>query len=113
MKRIARPLTMTVAGLALILMISAAAVGSRGSSHSAKVTIPSFSTADLNNLPANDWISPAGNLWGQRHSSLTSITTANVSGLKQAWKINLKEPVPKGQDPLGLFPSEAAQDLSH
>jgi quinohemoprotein ethanol dehydrogenase len=109
MKRNARPLVGLVAGLAFVLAITAVAAGSGSSNRSSNVSIPAFSTADLSKLPGNDWFSSSGNLWGTRHSSLTIITPANVGKLKLAWHVKLKEPVPKGEDPSGLFPSEAGQ----
>jgi len=50
---------------------------------------PAF-TADQLNAPAGDnWLENMGSLNGNRYSSLTQITPANVSTLKEAWHIHL------------------------
>ena len=46
-------------------------------------------------------------LWGQRHSTLTQITPANVSGVKLAWHVKLT--APNVGDPLLTFTSEAPE----
>jgi quinohemoprotein ethanol dehydrogenase len=50
---------------------------------------PAFTSTDLNATPAADWISNGGSINNQRFSSLNQITSANASGLKQAWHIHL------------------------
>jgi glucose dehydrogenase len=109
MKWIARPVTGVAIGAALVLVLAAVASGRVSSTHSLKVSIPAFSSDDLNKNAGDDWIAAAGNLGGQRHSSLDSIKTSNVSGLKLAWHVRLNEPRPKGEDPQGFLPGEAAQ----
>src|SRR4029077_14975397 len=50
---------------------------------------PAF-TADQMNAPAGDnWLSNMANLPGDRYSSLTQVSPANVSTLKEAWHIHL------------------------
>jgi quinohemoprotein ethanol dehydrogenase len=92
---------------ALVLGVTTVALARVSSSSSVKVTIPNFSTAQLNSTPAADWVSPAGNLFGQRHSSLNQITPSNVSGLKQAWHTQLN--APDVGDPVLQLGGEAAQ----
>jgi quinohemoprotein ethanol dehydrogenase len=93
----------------LVLTLAGAGMARVSANHRAKIHIPAFSTDELDALPADDWVSPAGNLSGQRHSSLTRVTTANVSGLKPAWHVTLNAPRPKNQDPLLTISGEAAQ----
>jgi len=107
MKRTTRSMIGLVFVSVLILSITAAALGRVSTKGAAKVTIPAFTTSALNALPGNDWITQAGNLWGQRHSTLTQITPANVSGVKLAWHVKLK--APNVGDPLLTFTSEAPQ----
>jgi quinohemoprotein ethanol dehydrogenase len=106
---------MTRSGLALAIMavlvlgLAAVAMGGSSATHRATISIPAFTTDQLNALPGDDWISPAGNLGGQRHSSLTQVTKSNVSGLKQVWHVKLNAPRPKNEDPLLTISGEAAQ----
>jgi quinohemoprotein ethanol dehydrogenase len=76
---------------ALVVLVGAGASSARTFAP-AKSTItpaPAF-TADQLNAPAGDnWLSNMGNLQGQRYSSLTQVTPANVSTLKEAWHIHL------------------------
>jgi alcohol dehydrogenase (cytochrome c) len=106
-----RRTTRSVLGLGivsvLILSLSAVALGRVSTTHSAKVSIPAFATADLNATPGDDWITQSGNLWGQRHSSANLITPANVTGLKEAWHVKLN--APKAGDPLLTLNAEAPQ----
>jgi len=75
-----------------VLVLVGAGASSAAPSASAKSTItpaPAF-TADQMNAPAGDnWLSNMGNLPGDRYSSLTQVTPANVSTLKEAWHIHL------------------------
>jgi len=95
------------AGFALFLTITAAALAGASANRSSAVSIPDLSTSTLSAVPGNDWVSPEGNLAGNRYSSLTTITPANVSGVKLAWHVKLNEPVPKGKDPAALFGDES------
>jgi len=74
-----------LAGLALVLTITAVALAGASANRSAAVSIPDLSTATLSALPGNDWVTPEGNLSGNRYSTLTTITPSNVSGMKLAW----------------------------
>jgi len=50
---------------------------------------PAFSAAQLSAYAGNDWLSIGGDLAGDRYSTLTQITPANVSQLTLAWHIHL------------------------
>ena len=50
---------------------------------------PAFTAAQLSAQPGADWISVGGNIQNQRYSTLNSINTGNVAGLKPAWSTNL------------------------
>src|SRR4051812_26147717 len=93
MRRIARPLVgLGVVG-ALVLSLATVAVARVSTSHAPKVTAPPAFTDEQLNAPAgDDWIVQAGNLQGQRHSTLTDITPANVAGMKQAFHVKLNAP---------------------
>src|ERR1051326_7626849 len=86
-----RRVSLVLLCFALLVLVGAGA-SSAAPSGSNKLTItpaPAF-TADQLNAPAGDnWLSNMGNLAGQRYSSLTQITPANVSTLKEAWHIHL------------------------
>ena len=90
-------------GFAAVGVVAASAVGL--SSAAPSIAIPAFSPA-AQALPAGrDWFVSAGNLGAQRHSALTQITPANVSGLKPAFSFDLGtqsyEPRPQiGQESL-------------
>jgi glucose dehydrogenase len=74
------------------------------SSGSSSVAIPAFNPAAQAKLPANDWFVSAGNLAAQRHSALTQITPANVSGLKPAFSFVLDG---SGYEPRPLIGQES------
>jgi len=93
MSRIVRPVGLAaIAGL-VALAIAAVAVARVSSSSAAKIDIPAFGNDALTAAAGDDWVVTAGNLWGSRHSTLTDITPANVSKLKQAYHVvlNTKE----------------------
>jgi quinohemoprotein ethanol dehydrogenase len=93
-----------IVGLALVLTITAVAfAGSNGT----RSSIPNYSTSDLLKPAGNDWYSPQSNVYGTRYSSLTTISPSNVAKLTLAFHVKTLAPVPKGQDPKGLFTSEA------
>jgi quinohemoprotein ethanol dehydrogenase len=50
---------------------------------------PAFTAAQLNAYPSANWLTFGGDLRNDRHSTLTQITPANVSTLKQVWHIHL------------------------
>jgi alcohol dehydrogenase (cytochrome c) len=77
---------MAVGVLALALTVAASATSQTSA------VIPAFTASQLDALPGNDWITPAGNLGGQRHSTLDQINTSNVAQLKQAFHVNLTAP---------------------
>lgn len=72
--------------LALAVTVGAAATSRRSAS------VPAFTASQLSQLPGNDWITPAGDLGGQRHSTLDQINTSNVAQLKEAFHVNLTAP---------------------
>src|SRR5262249_56585570 len=58
----------------------------------AKVSItrsPAFTAAELSAPAAADWLSNGGGVTNDRYSSLSDINTANVGGLKLAWRVHL------------------------
>ncbi len=88
MKRSAKVVGGVVAAgvLALVATIGASATSQR------TADIPAFTASQLSALPGNDWITPAGNLGGQRRSTLSQINTSNVSQLTQAFHVKLTAP---------------------
>jgi quinohemoprotein ethanol dehydrogenase len=106
MKKTSR-LGIGIVALAFILTIAGVALAGSTSTHKASVSIPDYSISDLKNPAGDDWFSPQSNLYGQRYSSLTTVSPSNVSGLKLAFHTKTTAPVPKGEDPKGLFTSEA------
>jgi quinohemoprotein ethanol dehydrogenase len=75
-----------------VLVLAGAGASSAAPSAPAKmlITPPPAFTADQMNAPAGDnWLSNMGNLQGDRYSSLTQVTPANVGTLKEAWHIHL------------------------
>src|SRR6266566_3280537 len=91
-----RELAMRRAALVLLLALAVLVVGASASSAdrsaSSRVLItpsPAY-TADQLAAPAGDnWLTNMGSLNGNRYSSLTQITPANVGTLKEAWHIHL------------------------
>src|SRR5438552_12148782 len=82
-------LVLACLGFAFVVLVGAGASSAARSSTFAITPAPAF-TADQMNAPAGDnWLSNMGNLQGERYSSLTQITKANVSTLKEAWHIHL------------------------
>ncbi|HEV2591238.1 MAG TPA: PQQ-binding-like beta-propeller repeat protein [Gaiellaceae bacterium] len=93
-----------VAGAVTVLVAATVALAGASTSGS----IPNYSTSDLTKPAGNDWYSPQSNVYGQRYSSLTKVSPANVSKLTLAFHVKTTAPkAPKGQDPPGLFTSEA------
>src|SRR5258707_12155856 len=109
MKRGTRSIIALAIFSAAILSLTAAALGRVSSNHSAKVTIPALTTKALTSTPGLNWLSPAGNLQGQRHSSLTQIAPSNVGALKLAWHTKLA--APNVGDPVPLLGGEASQGV--
>src|SRR6266566_6080569 len=91
-----RELAMRRASLVLLFALAVLVVGASASSAdrsaSSRVLItpsPAY-TADQLAAPAGDnWLTNMGSLNGNRYSSLTQITPANVGTLKEAWHIHL------------------------
>jgi alcohol dehydrogenase (cytochrome c) len=106
MRRIIRPVTGVAVVAGLILSVTAVAFGGTAVRRSAQISIPAFATSDLTATPGDNWITQAGNLSGQRHSSLSEITPANASGVKQAWHVVLNT---KAKEPLLQLGGEAPQ----
>ena len=104
MQRIAGRVVGLGIAAALVLGVATAAMGGRSTS---RVSIPSFTAAQLEAPAGADWLTPAGNLFGQRHSVLTQINKDNVNGLKQAWHAVLN--APDVGDPVLQLGGEAAQ----
>jgi len=81
---------------AFVVFVGAAA-SPASSAKSAITPAPAF-TAEQMNAPAGDnWLSNMGNLQGDRYSSLTQVTPANVATLKEAWHIHLGTCIAKDQ----------------
>lgn len=53
------------------------------------VPAPEFSPTSLVSPPTNSWPTNGGNIYNQRYSPLTQITTENVKNLKGVWRANL------------------------
>src|SRR5690242_17247130 len=90
-----------LAGAAVV--VAATLVGLASGSSSVSFP-PNFTPAQQSQLPGADWFVSAGNLQAQRHSSLTQITPANVSGLKLAFSYPLDG---SGYEPLPLIGQES------
>jgi quinohemoprotein ethanol dehydrogenase len=72
------------------VVIGGAAASSRSDAAKTAITpAPAFTAEQMNAPAGNNWLSNMGNLPGDRYSSLTQVTPANVSSLKEAWHINL------------------------
>src|SRR5436190_15671781 len=72
-----------------VVVLAGAGVSSAAPVKSTITPAPAF-TAEQMNAPAGaNWISNMGNLPGDRYSSLTQVTPANVGTLKEAWHIHL------------------------
>jgi alcohol dehydrogenase (cytochrome c) len=78
---------LATAALAAASLTTVATASSRS-----QAAVPAFSAADLTKLPAENWISPGGDIGAQRHSTLSDISTANVAGLTQAFHTKLTMP---------------------
>jgi quinohemoprotein ethanol dehydrogenase len=75
-----------------LLVLAGAGASSASRSAPAKSTIapaPAFTAAQLAAPAGDNWATNLGSLNGNRYSSLTQITQANVSTLKEAWHIHL------------------------
>jgi quinohemoprotein ethanol dehydrogenase len=77
-----------VVAVAVIAGGAATAIGQITSATAIPVA-PPFSAVQLNAYAGADWISTGGDLQGDRHSSLTQITTSNASTLASAWSTDL------------------------
>jgi quinohemoprotein ethanol dehydrogenase len=105
MNRRARLLVAGVIATTAVLTVTAVAVAHVGA-NKASINIPTFQTSDFSATPGDNWIVQEGNLAGQRHSSLTGISAANVTGLKQVWHVKLTTPT---AEPLLQLGGEAPQ----
>jgi alcohol dehydrogenase (cytochrome c)/quinohemoprotein ethanol dehydrogenase len=77
-----------LAPIALAALVCAAAAGAmpQASTHVAAITpAPAFSAGQEQTSAGDDWLTAGGGLNDSRHSTLTQVTSANVSGLKLAW----------------------------
>ena len=88
MRRIAL-LAVAVGGLVAVAVGALVSQSDAAKRVSAITPSPAFTAAEMNAPPGNNWLSHMGNLQGWRYSSLTQISKANVSTLKEAWHINL------------------------
>jgi len=86
--------------LALAVTVSASAMSRKSAA------IPAFTAAQLDQLPGDNWITPAGDLGGQRHSTLNQINTTNVKQLTQAFHVKLT--MPQVGDPVPEHGGEAS-----
>jgi len=50
---------------------------------------PSFSAAQLAELPSQNWITNGGNIYNQRYSALAQINRDNVGDVKAVWRVSL------------------------
>jgi len=100
-----RPLLVAAFAGAVVLVLAAVAVARVSQTHAAKIDIPKFTADQLSSTPGDDWVVTAGDLWGRRHSSLTDITTSNVTQLKQAFHVVLN--TKKKTDVVLQLPGEA------
>jgi quinohemoprotein ethanol dehydrogenase len=89
--RPARRVRLIVTGVAFVAILAgAAAAPTRSSTTVATITpAPAFSSTDLSTNPAENWITNGGAVNNERYSTLNQITSANASGLQQAWHIHL------------------------
>jgi quinohemoprotein ethanol dehydrogenase len=104
-KRGRRWVVAVLAATVAVLALSAIALGRIGNTDRAQVTIPAFTATDMQREAKDDWIVPGGNLQGWNRSSLTQITTSNVSKLAQTWRAKLT--APEAGDPLTSLGGEA------
>ena len=88
MRRVVLLLVTFSVGL-LIAGVGIVAAGGSSSTQMAITPSPAYTAAQLNAPAGNNWLTHMGSLDGQRFSSLTQITPANVGQLKEAWHINL------------------------
>jgi alcohol dehydrogenase (cytochrome c) len=68
--------------------------------------IPAFSVSQLKASAGDDWIVQSGNLYGQRNSTLNTITPANIGTAVEAWHVKLSS---NHSEPLLQLPGEAPQ----
>src|SRR5579863_9472963 len=106
MKRILQPVVGVAVASVLLLSVTAGALGHVGKTNVSSISIPNFSTSQLLATPSDNWIVQEGNLYGQRHSSLSIITPKTITGLSEAWHVKLQEPI---TEPLLQLPGEAPQ----
>jgi quinohemoprotein ethanol dehydrogenase len=81
-------------GVALLAIVATVGVLSSGASSSRVATkaitpSPPFTAAQLSAPSGDNWYEYYGDLSGSRYSSLTQITTSNVSTLKEVWHMSL------------------------
>ena len=85
-----RSLRFFIFSAALLLIMVPAASAKQSAGQAVPITAaPAFTAADLLAAPSANWVTPGGNLYNQRYSSLNQITAANVSGLKVSWQTHL------------------------
>jgi glucose dehydrogenase len=106
MKRVFLPIVGIAVTSLLVLTAASTALGRVGKTTVAAISIPNFSASQLLATPSDNWIVQEGNLYGQRHSSLSIITPKNIAGLTEAWHVKLTEPI---SEPLLQLPGEAPQ----
>jgi quinohemoprotein ethanol dehydrogenase len=79
-----------VSAATLAVLAGSAASSASGSDKAVPITpAPAFTSTDLSTNPGVNWITNGGAINNQRYSTLSQITSANASGLKQVWHIHL------------------------
>jgi alcohol dehydrogenase (cytochrome c) len=84
-----RRVSLVLLCFALLVLVVSGASSAAPSAKFAITPAPAFTADQMNAPPADNWLSNMGNLAGTRYSSLTQVTPANVSTLKEAWHIHL------------------------
>ena len=77
-----------VFAIALVVLVSAAAVRGKGDATIARA--PAFNGAELAAPAGSDWLTNGGGVSNERYSTLTQINTSNASNLKLAWQVHLQ-----------------------
>jgi quinohemoprotein ethanol dehydrogenase len=81
-----RTLAAAIGVVLVVVVVGVVYLTTRGNSNG---SAPAFSTAELDALPTDNWITNGGSLANQRYSPLTQINTSNVSQLKGVWHTHL------------------------
>jgi quinohemoprotein ethanol dehydrogenase len=106
MKRFVRPMIAVPILTACVLSVTAVAFGHLSKGQRTAISIPAFSTAQLLAPAGDNWIVQSGNLFGQRNSSLTTISLDNIATASEAWHVKLQT---NTKEPLLQLPGEPPQ----